>query len=191
MLEDALVTPVSIRCLLHLRLSRLGIDNAVLPRNGFTVPLGVVRLLLVEVLQLFPERALQRLNLRSLQRILRLPCGIPLEILDFVLDLPVLHLGVGDYALELRRGLVIGRRQHALVDVCDFSNAPRELADPDFGTIDARQKVLLAQWLRAVREGLCGSIPVTLLRLLVRLVWRRLLLRRICRCLRVLRILML
>ena len=69
---------------------------------------------------------------------------IALKELDFVLDLRVPDLRLRDDALELVGGAVVGRRQHALVDVGDGGDIGGELGDSALCAVDALEEVLLA-----------------------------------------------
>lgn len=107
MCEDALITPVGVRGLLHFGLGCLRVDDSVLTGDGLAVPLGVVCLFPLKVLELSLERPLQRLDLCLLERIAGIACGITLEELDLVLDLGVSDLCLRNDALELGRRAVV------------------------------------------------------------------------------------
>lgn len=99
--EDALITPVRVRRLLHLCVGRFRVDDAVLAANSLAIPLGVVGLLPLEVLELRLELPLQRLDLRLLERVVAASRRIALEELDLILDLSVADLCLRHNSLEL------------------------------------------------------------------------------------------
>ena len=102
-LEDALISPIRIGRLPHLGIRRLRVDNTILPRNLFPVPLLVADLLLPVLLQLLGKTALQLPDLRVLDGVVLIAYRIRLEEFDLVLDRRVEHLRLRDHRLELRR----------------------------------------------------------------------------------------
>ena len=170
--EDALVAPITVLRLLDLGVGRFRVDDAILASNRLAIPLAVVGLLALKVLELLLERALEVLDLALLEAVAGVAPGIPFQKLDLVLDLRVADLRLRDNGLELGGGAVVGRGQHALVDVGDGLDVGRELVDALLCARDAREEVFLAEGARAML--LSRAVPTGQRHVGVRHVLRRL-----------------
>ena len=143
--EDTLVAQVGIGYLFDFGIRSIWVDDAVLPSNSLPVPLGIISLLLLKVLELALEGPFERLDLRPLCPIIGVAQGVLLQKLDLVLDLCVPDLRVGYNGLEFGTGAVVGRGEHALVNIGNSLDVRSKLTDALLCAFNAREEIISAQ----------------------------------------------
>lgn len=140
-LEHPLIAPIGIRSLLHLRITRLGIHDAILPSYLLSIPPLVIRLLLPILLQLLREACLQLIDLRAFHVVIFTPHRIGLEKLDLVFDRGVEDLSLRYDGLQLLRGATFGGGEGALVGGGYLADVRGEGADVCFHGFNAGEEI--------------------------------------------------
>jgi len=131
LLENALILPVGVGCLLHLVLGRLRVDDAVLTNNLLAVARLVLRLLLQELLDRLLEVIVEDLPLLLLEveAVVRCALRVGLELLHLPTDLGVRQLRLRDQVAQRLPRSVVAAGKGLLMQGRDVLDAGRQALD--------------------------------------------------------------